>query len=255
MEKWLSLWSAGQKKTVEDMTAIREAGFDGVEIWAEHLTAENDMELAKAAGLKIGLHLPFHDLNLATPFEEVESLIFKINEQWLKKLQEYGGGHAVIHGGMAWASEGHLEAKEVVIDRLSRMQKMAEELSCTLLFENQIPDKLNYTHIYPSSVDEWLEMLDESGTAACLDTGHLAVLGASLEETISRLGNRLASVHFSDNDAEGDLHQLPGDGVTGTSTAKLVDLLQEHDYNGPIVFEINPYLYSLQDIIEHPSAK
>lgn len=255
MEKWFSLWSAGQEKTAEDMAAIRNAGFDGVEIWAEHLTAEKDMELAKEAGLKIGLHLPFHDLNLASPFQEVEDLIFKVNEQWFKKLKTYGGGHAVIHGGMAWASEGHAEAKKLVIDRLTRTRKMAEELGSTLLFENQIPDKLNYTHIFPSTVDEWLEILEETGTAACLDTGHLAVLGAPLEETVSRLGKLLASVHYSDNDAKGDLHQLPGDGKTGINTESLLNVLQKHHYDGPIVFEINPYTYSLEDIIRHPSAQ
>ena len=255
MEKWLSLWSAGQEKTAEDMAALKNAGFDGVEIWAEHLTAEKDMELAKEAGLRIGLHLPFHDLNLASPFKEVEDLIFRVNREWLEKLQAYGGGHAVIHGGMAWASEGHEEAKRLVIDRLSRTRKMAEELGCTILFENQIPDGLNYTHIFPSSVDEWLDILDVTGTAACLDTGHLAVLGAPLEETVARLGKRLVSVHFSDNDAKGDLHQLPGEGATGLDTAKLMQVLNENDFDGPIVFEINPYTYNLEDIIRHPSVQ
>ncbi|MBB4823261.1 sugar phosphate isomerase/epimerase [Sporosarcina luteola] len=255
MEKWLSLWSAGQEKTAENMAALKNAGFDGVEIWAEHLTAEKDMELAKEAGLKIGLHLPFHDLNLASPYEEVESLIFRVNQQWLEKLEAYGGGHAVIHGGMAWASEGREQAKELVIDRLSRSRRMADNLGSTLLFENQIPDRLNYTHIFPSTIEEWLEILEASGTAACLDTGHLAVLGAPLEETVVRLGKRLVSVHFSDNDAKGDLHQLPGEGVTGIDTAKLINVLRDNQFDGPIVFEINPYTYNLEDIIRHPSAQ
>ncbi|WP_040287482.1 sugar phosphate isomerase/epimerase family protein [Sporosarcina koreensis] len=254
MEKWLSLWSMGQTKTEQDMKAIRQAGFAGVEIWAEHHSAEADMALAADAGLKVGLHLPFHDLNLATPYEGVGTVITERNKYWLGKLGELGGGHAVIHGGSAWASEDEEDAGARVVGRLQQIRALADEHNVQLLFENQIPDKLNYMHIFPSSVDEWMSILDKTQTAACLDTGHLAVLGAPLAETVARLGNRLASVHFSDNDMKGDLHQLPGDGATQTGTRELVKILKENGYQGPVVFEINPYTYTLADILEHPSV-
>lgn len=255
MEKWLSLWSIGQSKTKNDMEAIKNAGFEGVEIWAEHKSAKEDLKLAEQCGLKIGLHLPFHDLNLATPYEEVGSFILDITHHWLKELGKYGGGHAVIHGGSAWASENKDEDRLKVIERLKKIREMAYEQKVELLFENQIPDKLNYMHIYPSSVEEWLDILIETDTTACLDTGHLAVLGASLDETVKTLGSRLASVHFSDNDTKGDLHQLPGDGTSRVGTADLLEILRKYNYEGPVVFEINPYTYSLSEILEHSSVK
>lgn len=255
MEKWLSLWSIGQSKTKEDMQKIKDAGFVGVEIWAEHKSAAEDMALAEQCDLKIGLHLPFHDLNLATSYDTVGSFILETNRAWLERLGTYGGGHAVIHGGAAWASEDEEEARLNVIRRLQEIREIAQEHKVDLLFENQIPDKLNYTHIFPSSVKEWLEILDETKTMACLDTGHLAVLGAPLAQTVKELGSRLASVHFSDNDAKGDLHQLPGDGLTGTGTSELLTILSQNDYEGPVVFEINPYNYQLSEILEHQSVK
>ena len=253
MEKWLSLWSIGQEGTKDDFEKIKKAGFTGVEIWAEHVRADQYMTFAEECGLEIGLHLPFHDLNLATPFEEVKDKIFAVNEEWFKKMAAIGGGHAVIHGGAAWASEEREEAMARVIERLKDLQTIAAEHKVALLFENQIPDKLNYTHIFPSSVDEWIHILHETGTSACLDTGHLAVLGDSLEKTIQKLGSHLASVHYSDNDALADLHLLPGDGhnvATG-----LFEALRANNYEGPFVFEINPYKYSLQDILDHSSVK
>lgn len=253
LEKWLSLWSIGQEATKEDIEKIKEAGFTGVEIWAEHSCADDYLTYAKDCGLDIGLHLPFHDLNLATPFEEVKDKIFAVNLEWFKKMAEIGGGHAVIHGGAAWASEDREESMERVIERLKELNEIAVQHKVELLFENQIPDKLNYTHIFPSSVEEWLHILQETGASACLDTGHLAVLGDSLEETIEKLGSKLVSVHHSDNDALADLHLLPGDGENVADD--LMEILQKNGYEGPLVFEINPYKYSLQQILEHPSVR
>lgn len=40
METWLSIWSIGQESTLDDFKILQKAGFDGVEIWAEHLRAD-----------------------------------------------------------------------------------------------------------------------------------------------------------------------------------------------------------------------
>lgn len=253
MHKWLSIWGIGQDVTVEDFTKIKEAGFVGVEVWAEHKHAIQHFEYAQQNGLEIGLHLPFHDLNLASPFQAVEDLIFKENLKWFKLLQKYNGGHAVIHGGSAMASEYREEAEALLIKRLSVQRAIAREHGVELLFENQIPDGLNYMHIFPSSVEEWLSILHETNTKACLDTGHLTVLDADLRETIEKLGDKLVSVHLSDNDAKSDLHLMPGEG--NNTSEGLEDILQANGYTGPVVFEINPYKYTLEEILQHPSVK
>ena len=35
----------------------------------------------------------------------------------------------------------------------------------------------------------------------------------------------------------------------------IINVLSKQNYQGPVVFEINPYKYSLKDILEHPSVK
>src|SRR5699024_9898717 len=109
MNKWLSIWGIGQDCTLEDFTEIKDAGFTGVEIWAEHKNAKQHFAFAKENGFEIGLHLPFHDLNLASPFQAVEDLIFAENLKWFKLLEQHGNTHAVIHGGSAMASEYRAE--------------------------------------------------------------------------------------------------------------------------------------------------
>lgn len=248
MKKWLSLWGIGQTYSLPDFERIKESGFVGVEVWGEHKNAEKAFEYAAKCNLEIGLHLPFHDLNLATPFEEIGESILRIIKSWIEKLYEYDGEHAVIHGGTARASEDQYSSSLKVINRLKELNDYANQYDIELLFENQIPDKLNYTHVFPSGISEWIEILDESKTKACLDVGHLAIHKKNFKNTVKSLGNRLASVHLADNDGISDLHLMPGDGEVLMNIP--LDYLNEVDFNGPIVFEINPYQYSLEHILD-----
>jgi sugar phosphate isomerase/epimerase len=248
MEQWLSLWSAGPTITEKDFVRIREEGFLGVEVWAEHKRAKEYLRLAKQNGFKVGMHLPFHDLNLATPEPNVWDRVMIILSEWLIQLGDQGAEHAVLHGGYAWASEDRLEALEMVKERLHLLGEKAKQAGVQLLLENLAPDKLNYTHIVASTLKEWNDLLFECQVGACLDIGHLYIMGEDPVTTVQVLGNRLKSVHYSDNDTVADLHLLPGDGSDITSG--LVDLLVTNGFNGALVYEINPYRYSLGEILE-----
>jgi len=249
MEKWLSLWSIGQEGTLSDFQAIKNAGFDGVEIWAEQYRSKEYLEYAKQMELKIGIHLPFHDLNLATPDNVVYERTFNVLAEWLETLAEYRGLHATFHGGYAWSSEERDETLVRVKKRLLQLDEKAKQYGIDLLLENLIPDRLNYCHHIASNVDEWLDLIQFANIKACLDIGHLAVMGNDLEETIGKLGSYLGAVHLSDNDSKADLHQLPGEG--SNLSKGLNDYLKNNHFSGPVVYEINPYKYSLQDIIDH----
>lgn len=225
VEKWISLWSIGQEYSLEDIKQIKEHGFNGVEIWAEQHLADQAFKYANECDLKIGLHLPFHDLNLATQYDEIAEYTLELTKKWIKKLAYYNGSHAVIHGGQAIASEDLDKVYPNMIERLKELNTFSQDNNVELLFENQIPDGLNYMHILPSS----------------------------FKATVKRLGVLLKSIHLSDNDGISDLHLLPNDGTV--IQHNLINILRKENYQGPVVFEINPYKYSLKDILEHPSVK
>lgn len=249
MKHWLSTWSLGQKSTMEDFAAIKEAGFDGVEIWSEQISAYEYMKFAQKNGLEIGLHLPFHDLNLATPDHAINKRVISVLTEWIERLADFGGQHATIHGGYAWSSEERDETLIRVKERLVGLNELAKKHHVELQLENLIPDKLNYCHHIASNVEEWINLLNETNVKACLDIGHLAVMGDSTEETIGKLGDFLSIIHLSDNDRLSDLHLLPGEGKD--IARGINDILLKRNYSGPIVYEINPYIYSLGDIINH----
>jgi sugar phosphate isomerase/epimerase len=202
MENWLSIWGIGQNGTLKDFIEIKKAGFDGVEIWGEHIRSKEYLEFAKQSGLKIGLHLPFHDLNLASPDPVVKSRTFTVLTDWLELLSEYGGLHATFHGGYAWSSEEREETLIRARDFIEELEEKAKQLSVEILLENLIPDRLNYCHHVASNLEEWIHLVNETGIKACLDIGHLAVMGNDLEETIFKLGSTLGAVHLSDNDGK-----------------------------------------------------
>lgn len=251
MEKWLSLWSIGQEGTMNDFQSIKNAGFAGIEIWAEQYRSREYLDYAKQVGLKIGIHLPFHDLNLATPDSVVYERTFNVLTEWIEILSQYGGQHATFHGGYAWSSEERDETLVRVKKRLLQLDEKAKQHGIDLLLENLIPDKLNYCHHIASNVEEWLELVHFANIKACLDIGHLAVMGNDLEETIGKLGNSLGAVHLSDNDGKVDLHLLPGEGNDLANA--LYGYLTKYQFAGPVVYEINPYKYSLKDITDHLS--
>lgn len=247
MEKWLSLWSVGQQCNEQAFSDIKEAGFIGVEIWAEQHSAMTYLDYAKQYDFEIGMHLPFHDVNLGTPYDTVAGYALAMTKEWLETLAAYGGNHAVIHGGSAMASEDRDHIYPKMLERLSELNRFAKAKGITLLFENLIPDGLGYTHIFPSSVDEWVDVLAKTNTVACLDVGHLAVQGDDFIETVERLGESLQSIHLSDNDCKSDLHLLPGEGQA--LAVDPIKHLASIGYQGPVVLEINPYTYTPDEVI------
>ncbi|UNL85281.1 sugar phosphate isomerase/epimerase family protein [Priestia koreensis] len=251
METWLSLWSIGQFGTIKEFNEIKAGGFDGVEIWAEQLKSKEYLEYAHQSDLKVGVHLPFHDLNLATPDHAVAERSIHVLSEWLETMAKYGAKHATFHGGYAWSSEERDESILRAGEKISSLKKVADENGMELLLENLIPDRLNYCHHIASNTEEWLHLVKSLNIKACLDIGHLAMMKTSWEEAITRLGDSLGAVHLSDNDAKSDLHLLPGEG--NDLSRGLFEYLQSKSYSGPVVYEINPYKYSLTDIIAHVS--
>ena len=86
-------------------------------------------------------------------------------------------------------------------------------------------------------VDELFDFLDGiSGDVAgvCLDVNH-ANLGQDILANIGRLGERIISLHISDNDAIDERHWLPGQGALDWPA--IVVALRGCGYRGPFLYE------------------
>src|SRR5699024_10154780 len=196
------------------------------------------------------MNLPFKNLNLSTLNKNEGEQALSTMKYWLSKLAEYKGYHAVIHGGTLSEIESLDESSSLLEKRLAELNDYAKQHNIELLYENQIHDKSQLTHVHPTSLSECLEKLVKTDTAACLDIRLLAVHSESLKDTVVKLSKLLKSVHVCDNYRRSDLHLLPSEGIVLNENP--LDYLNEIDYNGPVVFEISPYKYTLDDILKHP---
>lgn len=82
----------------------------------------------------------------------------------------------------------------------------------------------------------------------CLDTGHLQLVKRDPYEFITKLGSRLKVLHIHENDAIGDLHQMPYTFGTNESEGQVWDRiykgLKHIKFDGTLSFETFPTMNS-----------
>ncbi len=76
--------------------------------------------------------------------------------------------------------------------------------------------------------------------AACLDLGHVALVGEELPRMIRALGSRIEALHIHDNNYHEDSHTLPGHGKLDLSAA--FQALGEAGYNGLFTLEADNFI-------------
>jgi len=97
-------------------------------------------------------------------------------------------------------------------------------------------------------VDTLNELAGEELFGFCLDTGHLQLAKRDPYDFITKLGSRLKILHIHENDAVGDLHQLPFSfGMSkeeGLDWDGIIRGLREIGYQGTLSFETFPCVNS-----------
>ena len=97
-------------------------------------------------------------------------------------------------------------------------------------------------------VDVLNQLAGEELFGCCLDTGHMELTHRESADYIRQIGSRLKILHMHENDAIGDLHQMPY--TFGTKPDDSVDwedfckALSEIDFNGTLSFETFPCVNS-----------
>ena len=88
----------------------------------------------------------------------------------------------------------------------------------------------------PDMFRDYVDMLDNDNFSACLDIGHVPLVGEDISEMINTLGGkRLKALHIHDNDFLHDSHSLP---YSGKIDFDLVCRELAHiGYSGDFTFE------------------
>ena len=76
---------------------------------------------------------------------------------------------------------------------------------------------------------------------ACLDVGHVGLVGEEAQDSIRILGgDRLGCLHIHDNDYRGDQHLIPGQGML--DWIAITDALREVGYKGEFTYEADGFI-------------
>ncbi len=233
------------------LPAIREAGYDTIEIWASpekngqyvHFNWNEPSKiqaldlLLRDLGLKVNsIHAPFSDaIDISHPDEAHRGQAAVTVTKTGEVLRSLGGKFLVLHPA---SNERSLHDRNW---RFRQSRKSIEEIvralagsGVRLAVENQLPHILGGD---AATLHALIEGLPEDGVGFCFDTSHAHLYhGRSLEQTFSDLAPRVLTLHASDNNGHTDEHRNLGEG--SINWTRFAALLRTSGYKGDFVMEL-----------------
>lgn len=192
---------------------------------------ESFISYAKKLGITVwSFHLPFCNIDISVLDDELRKKAIDYFETIIKKFSGYGIHRFIIH-----PSSEPID-NEIRVQRLNASKKSLTELADIAENYNSVlsVENLPRTCLGKNS-DEMLELLSaDERLSVSFDTNHL--LEESQVDFISKIGNKIETLHVSDYDFVNERHWLPGEGKTDWSS--VVSTLLKVGYKGPWLYEI-----------------
>ena len=209
---------------------IADAGFDCVDYsviemdkpgcvfnetnWLEE--AEKASNFFRSYGVPITqTHAPFHFSDFADPVAYKES-IFPTIVRSVEVSSAMGASIIVVHPLHYMTYAGHEEEIfQLNMDFYRSLIPVCKNCGIKVAVENMFqrdPRRGHIVHDTCSRAEEFCDYIDSVGSewiVACLDIGHVVLVGEDIPRMIRMLGDRLQALHIHDNDYKDDLHALP----------------------------------------------
>lgn len=182
-------------------------------------------------GLKLQLHAPLSDANLASLVDPFWELSLETVERALRGAHAIGVEVVTIHpGNHTPLSRGHYpKLHERARKAVRRLDRTGRELGLTLCLENMPTGWAFET----DSVEKLLDLIRGTEFRLCFDLGH-AHVGKRLQEFV-KAGAKVGNVHVHDNKGDYDAHLTLDDGTL--PWRKTLDGLLKMGYGGSLVVE------------------
>lgn len=227
----------------ENIDLYAENGISAMEVCSTFVNyyKEDWKEMKKYAdekGVELwSVHLPFGGdgcmFNIAD--RRMCDFTVKADEDLIIRAKDAGMKVAVIHptAGKIDDREEHFES---LINGLNRLVKIGKREGIEIAVEVLPPYNIGH------SVEEMKRIMDSvPGAKICWDVNHL--IGCSHKEFAEIFADRIATVHISDYDFEGEKHWLPGEGKIDWK--EMIHLLKKINYTGPFMYEVDSDIESV----------
>ncbi len=224
------------------LSLLQDYGIESVEIYAakRHLNI-SDPEVVQQAGMAIrnlrfrgvSLHAPSQVGDLSNPDESEREETILACQKALDSAMLLGASILTFHPSSIEGdkSQGH-ERWESLCETLRDLSGYAEDRDVRIAIEN-LPSPLFGSN--PLEMYERISSLNLSHVGMCLDIGH-AYAGGHLPSVLSHFGEKIFSVHASDNRGRVDDHLSPGRGHIPWED--IITGLRQMEFRGPFVIEV-----------------
>ncbi len=241
------IWALSLPET-ELLREIRDLGFSWVDIQPGHLRTMESRLLAQELGLHVSCVGASFGMPAGAALDSEDHAARQASEKHIMDAIEHAADVGANTAYLVPSKNIRGDALERYAESLSRLADVAGDRGIKLAVEH-FPDTA-----LPTAADT-LEFIFGTGHRnlyLLIDTGHLQMSGEDPEATILNAGDRLAYVHFDDNDGIGDLHWALLDGVmTEESLATAIAALDSIGYQGALSLELSPKLPKIKRALQN----
>ncbi len=236
----IGLSSCGFELNRESFTKLKSSKIDSIEISPKRdkyvkLNFPEIRKLADEHGVEIwSMHLPFsepHDLDIASTNSAIRAATLTELKEYIKKGADIGIDKFVVHPSSEPKSVDEKRCDEIEASKesLNTLAEFAAENGAVMAVENLPRTCLG------NNADELYELISVNDKLrVCFDTNHL--LSETHADFLSRLADKIVTVHISDYDRLNERHWLPGEGDIDWN--ELYNLIKQHGYNGVWLYEL-----------------
>ncbi len=230
--------------TDENLQAAAAAGIETLEVYVpvdgelygDDATVARVGRAVERAGLSVwSIHAPFGGVvDLSAPDELQRRQSVGAVERAAEIGAHLGAALVVIHAGLSSEDEEEHQLRwRQSLRSVNCLLKRTAQLGLRLAIEYLPANKPRLCNS-STGILEFFSLCDGEASV-CLDTNH-ANLREPLADAVRALGERIATVHISDNDGLQERHAMPGDGVIDWT--ELITLFDEIGYTGPLLYEV-----------------
>ena len=228
------------ERLLDVLPVVREAGFRELEVVdIGVLTDDLDLlgQLARRAQA-CGIEMPNWHLVQESPFQETAAASQAAVDRMKRSMDRgstIGAKNHVLHWHHRFRDRGYDARWRDIVDQWA---DHAASLGIRLLMET-VPDKpSNERYVCSSEISEFVRRYPPDVLSICIDVNH-SNLQEELPDVVRVVGDRLVSLHVSDNDGHSEKHWLPGQGVIDYPS--LIQSLGATRFDGLFVLEVNTW--------------
>lgn len=186
----------------------------GIELWSLHLP-----------------FVPFDKIDISSTNSDIRNHSVETIKDIISRANEIGIERFVVHAsGEPILPNDRSERMKCSKDSIFKFSEFAKGYNSVIAVENLPRTCLGKNS---SEINELASVNDNVNV--CFDTNHL--LEQDLEEFIKNLNKKIETLHVSDYDFIDERHWLPFNGKV--DWAKLVENLDNANYNGPWLYEVS----------------